>query len=214
MWNPLPKMGRYGIHCPKRVFMESTAQNGSMWNPLPKLGLMLFTLEDTPNLALLKLEFERQAMGSVNIHFASNLFCWGRLVSILEKKRLHVKNGKVQDGIHCPNWVWYYLSWRMPEKFLFHTVDTKSMWMTVLKFQNFFFHSIFAFYMNSILVILKTQKLPFCFLTILVDLNVVLFGIFFDISKCKIPQKSKCKASKIVEMAVCDHLKSAKIDFA
>ena len=86
MWNPLPKMGRYGIHCPKRVFMESTAQNGSMWNPLPKLGLMLFTLEDTPNLALLKLEFERQAMGSVNIHFASNLFCWGRLVSILEKK--------------------------------------------------------------------------------------------------------------------------------
>ena len=59
-----------------------------MWNPLPKLGLMLFTLEDTPNLALLKLEFERQAMGSVNIHFASNLFCWGRLVSILEKKKI------------------------------------------------------------------------------------------------------------------------------
>ena len=76
MWNPLPKTGLGR-------------------NPLPKLGLMLFTLEDTPNLALLKLEFERQAMGSVNIHFASNLFCWGRLVSILKKKNIsRMKNGK------------------------------------------------------------------------------------------------------------------------
>ena len=36
--NPLPKMGRARIHCPKWVWSESTAQNGSGQNPLPKMG--------------------------------------------------------------------------------------------------------------------------------------------------------------------------------
>ena len=194
MWNPLPKTGLCGFHCPNWVWCYLP------WRTHPISHCLSSSLKDKPWVAL-------------TFILLRICFVGGGWSPSWKKKRLHVKNGKVQDGIHCPNWVWYYLSWRMPEKFLFHTVDTKSMWMTVLKFQNFFFHSIFAFYMNSILVILKTQKLPFCFLTILVDLNVVLFGIFFDISKCEIPQKSIWKASKIVEMAVYDLLLSAKIDF-
>ena len=29
LWNPLPKMGFCGIHCPKWFFLESTGQNGT-----------------------------------------------------------------------------------------------------------------------------------------------------------------------------------------
>ena len=49
-------------------------------------------------------------------------------------------------------------------------------------------------------------------LTFWVALNFEFLGLF-DIFKCKIPKKSKFKASKIVKMTFFDPLKWAKIDF-
>jgi len=50
-------------------------------------------------------------------------------------------------------------------------------------------------------------------LAIVAALNVLVFGIFFDMFKCEIPKNQNSKASKVVKMAVFELLKSAKIDF-
>ena len=57
---------------------------------------------------------------------------------------------------------------------------------------------------------LKPQKMAI--LTIWAALNLEILDIF-DIFLCKIPKKSKFKASKMVEMTGFDPLNSAKIDF-
>ena len=66
------------------------------------------------------------------------------------------------------------------------------------------------FYMRSILVIQKPQKLPFwpCWAA----LNFAFLDIF-DSFKCEIPKKSNFKAFKLVKMTVFDPLQPAKIDF-
>ena len=65
------------------------------------------------------------------------------------------------------------------------------------------------FYAKSILVILKPSKLPFWPFEQLWILN---FSVLLTFASATFFQKSKFKASKIVQSAVFDLLKSAKID--
>ena len=66
------------------------------------------------------------------------------------------------------------------------------------------------FYVKSILADFRRSKTA-----ILVNVAALNFEywVIFDIFKCESTKKSKFKASKIVEMAVFDLLKSATIDF-
>ena len=75
------------------------------------------------------------------------------------------------------------------------------------KFQDFL---LLRFYVKLILVILKPSKMPFWPFE---QLWILHFWEFVTLSSVKCFQKSKFKTSEMVEMAVFDLLKSAKIDF-